>query len=347
MNSNIFEWQVEVWDRLLGQPERLPHAVLIAGAEGSGKSVFAKALAGRLLCEIATGTAAACGSCPSCKWFEAGNHPDFRLLEPGGGAEGDESADESMGGKKRGEQIRIDQVRELAGFLNVGTHRGKGRIVMVVPAEAMNAATANSLLKILEEPNASTLFLIVSNNARKLLPTIRSRCRSVSFPRPDAGQAAAWLAQNETPDAANALAHAGGMPLMVLREQAAGARLSAFLEGIGQIGESGPLSLAAECESWLKEGREEGGVIDKRMLVVWLQKWIFDLVLLKLGGCPTYHPSQAAALRDLATRASAAALIDCYNELLRMAAVAQHPLNPRLFLEDMLSRYARAAAGSR
>ena len=90
----IYTWQKGLWERLLAQVERLPHALLLAGPAGGGKSDFAQSLAARLLCERAGGLAESCGSCPSCKWFQAGNHPDFRLVEPGGGEADEIEADE-------------------------------------------------------------------------------------------------------------------------------------------------------------------------------------------------------------------------------------------------------------
>jgi len=337
------------WVGLLAQPERIPHALLISGPEGGGKRLFARALAKRLLCETASGATIACGKCPSCRWFEAGSHPDFRLLEPDGG-DGDSPEDgeePTAGARKRSLNIRIDQVRELDDFLNILSHRGKGRMIMIAPSEAMNAATANALLKALEEPNPSTLFLLVTNSELRLLPTIRSRCRTVALPKPSATLALAWLADNGVGDAAELLAHAGGMPLLAAQEQGEGDRLRQFLDGISRIGQARILTLAAEYESWMKESKAGGGAMDKRTLVIWLQKWVFDLISHKLCGRIHYHPAQAPALGRVAAGASAQALFDCYNELLRIRAVAQHPLNPRLFLEDMLSRYARAVAGSK
>lgn len=346
----IFSWQNKVWLRLLGRLEQLPHALLLAGPQGGGKSEFARTLAARLLCEKADGVAFACGECLPCGWFASGNHPDFRLVEPGGGEAGDEdgeSAVEAPPAKRKSEQIRIDQIRALEDFLAIGTHRHGARIVIIQPAEAMNQATANALLKVLEEPTASTLFLLVSNNQRRLLPTIRSRCQTIEFPKPDREEALAWLRQTKTARAEELLAHAGGMPLAATAEGANAERLDQFLGDLASIGRTGPVATAARWESWLKEGKEGVSDIDKRTLVTWLQKWVYDLVAVKISGRAVYHERRLAELRAASVAASASGLIDCYNELLRIRAVAQHPLNPRLFLEDMLSRYVRAVASGK
>lgn len=346
----IYSWQNRTWIRLLSRLDQLPHALLLAGPQGGGKSVFARTLAARLLCEKAEGATFACGECLPCGWFASGNHPDFRLVEPGGGETGDEdgeSAAETVPPKRKSEQIRIDQIRDLEEFLAVGTHRHGARIVIIQPAEAMNQATANSLLKVLEEPSSSTLFLLVSHSPRRLLPTIRSRCQTIEFPKPDRDEALAWLQQDKTARAEELLAHVGGMPLAAAVEAASAGQLDQFVGDLATIGCAGPVATAARWESWLKEGRDGVSDMDKRTLVTWLQKWVYDLVSVKIAGRAVYHERRLPELRAASSGASASGLIDCYNELLRIRAVAQHPLNPRLFLEDMLSRYARAVAGGK
>ena len=116
---------------------------------------------------------------------------------------------------------------------------------------------------------------------------------------------------------------------------------------MAQLEHAGPVTIAGRWESWLKENKEEEPTIDKRTLVIWMQKWVFDLVAMNLCGQAVFHTHRLQEIRAAAERASVSALIDCYNDLLRIRAVSQHPLNPRLFLEDMLSRYARAASSGR
>jgi len=343
----IYPWHKDIWSRLLGQAERLPHAILMAGPSGGGKLDFAKALTARLLCETASGEAEACGTCLSCNWFSAGNHPDFRMIAPDGGeAEEGGAENEPASQKKKSEQIRIDQIRALDDFLSIGTHRQGARIIIVHPAEAMNRATANALLKMLEEPSSSTLFLLVTNNKRKLLPTILSRCQTLNFPKPLPAQALAWLRASGVAHAEDLLSHAGGMPLAAINEAAGWDQLDGFYRDLAQIGQAGPIAIAGRWEAQLKEGREAGVSMDKGTFVTWMQKWVFDLICMKLCGAAVFHAHKLKEVRAASARASIAALFDYYNDLLRTKAVAQHPLNPRLFLEDMLSRYARAAASS-
>ena len=147
----IYSWHTEPWNRLIGQTDRLPHALLLSGPQGGGKMDFARALAARLLCEKASGHVEACGNCPSCNWFSTGNHPDFRLIEPGSDeTDGLDAEDEPATQKKKSEQIRINQIRALEDFLGIGTHRQGFRVIVIQPAESMNQATANALLKMLQ-----------------------------------------------------------------------------------------------------------------------------------------------------------------------------------------------------
>jgi DNA polymerase-3 subunit delta' len=344
----IHTWNYRHWHRLTGQLGRLPHALLFAGPQGGGKADFALALAARVLCEKAQGQEEACGHCASCNWLAGGNHPDFRLIEPGGDeSDGSEAEVETAAPKKKSEQIRISQIRGLDDFLNVGTHRHGARIILIQPAEAMNHATANSLLKMLEEPSASTLFILITNNSRRLLPTLLSRCQVLKFPRPDSQQALAWLRQSVPNDADAQLSHAGGMPLAAARGAADWQRLEGFLSDLSSIEALGPVAIAGRWEAWLKESKDGQALVDKPTLVIWLQKWVFDLALAKLGNQPIFHAHKLQAVRQTAARASLSALFDCYNDLLRIRAVSQHPLNPRLFLEDMLARYARTVMRGR
>lgn len=344
----IYSWHKELWDKLIAQAERLPHALILAGPPGGGKTDFARAMAARLLCEKASGGEEACGTCPSCNWFSMGNHPDFRLIEPGGDEQEDlETESEPTALKKKSEQIRINQIRSLDDFLSIGTHRQGARIVVIQPAESMNNATANALLKMLEEPSPSTLFILVTNNKRRLLPTILSRCQTHNFSKPSAGHALAWLRESGMPHAEDLLAHAGGMPLAATEEAGNWDRLDGFYRDLAQLELAGPVTIAGRWEAWLKENKDGESAMDKRTLVIWMQKWVFDLIIMKLSGLAIFHAHKLQEVRAAAGRASVSALIDCYNELMRIKAVSQHPLNPRLFLEDLLSRYARAALSGR
>jgi DNA polymerase-3 subunit delta' len=150
---------------------RLHHAWLLAGPRGVGKASFARAAATRVLAEAAgpqvdlqgLGTPA---EHPMARLLAAGSHPDFRLLE---------RLERPTGGLAR--NISVDQVRSLGDLLGVTPSMSDWRAIVIDAADDMEAAAANALLKMLEEPPAKTLFFLVSHAPGRLLPTIRSRCR--------------------------------------------------------------------------------------------------------------------------------------------------------------------------
>ena len=337
--NTVFPWQEATWQQLMAGLERLPHALLLAGPAGGGKSQFARALASRLLCETTSGAAPACGVCDGCRWWQADNHPDMRMVTPGGNEEGDE-AEEKASAKST--QIRIDQIRALAQFSSVGAMRGGRRVVLINPAEAMNAATANALLKLLEEPPPKTQFILVSDEPARLLPTVRSRTQVWSFPEPDRQAAARWLKSEGVSEPASWLDFAGGMPLMARAVAGHSDDMTRFLRDIESLPRVDAVSLAGQWEAWVKP--RAGGEMSLAVLSLWLQKWVFDLIAVKTGGEPRFFSARREALRAIAARPSIGALFGCYNSLTQIRRVATHPLNPRLFLDDMLLRYARLLA---
>ena len=341
----VFEWQTGLWKRVIDSAGRMPHALLLAGPAGGGKRVFAETLAARVLCSQPGPDAYACGVCEDCVWRLSGNHPDLIRVIPEADREDrdDTAGDKPEGGKAASRQIVIEQIRDLQQTLTTGGHRGGQRVAIVDPAEAMNLFTANALLKLLEEPTTNVLFLLVSSSPKRLLPTIRSRCQTWAFPRPPADAAARWLVERKVPDAAALLAFSGGMPLAAadLAEGGGAAARKRFVDDIASLPGKAPLRLASEWESWLKSKDSLASGFDMPTLVVWLQRWVSDLVSVRLGGPARFFPGQHGILHGLSGRLSVDAALGCYNEMTQSRRVSQHPLNARLFLEDMLLRYAR------
>ena len=148
--------------RQLLAEKRLPHALLFTGIEGIGKNLTAKVLAKVLLC---SGEEKPCNICPSCRAFDAKNHPDFYYLEPEGKAN----------------NIKIEQIRQMQSQIALSPYLADKRVVIINDAETMNEAAENSLLKTLEEPTGDVVFILVTANKDLLLPTILSRCMKLYF----------------------------------------------------------------------------------------------------------------------------------------------------------------------
>jgi DNA polymerase III subunit delta' len=157
------------------QADRMPHALLVHEAPGSGGDWLAQWTARLVLCQSATG--APCGACPSCHRVASSQHPDLLVLQP---------IEDSR-------QIRIEQVRELSQELSLTAHQGGYKVAVITPADTLNRFAANALLKTLEEPPPRTLLVLVVTQPSRLPATILSRCQRVRVRAPDRKQAVSWL----------------------------------------------------------------------------------------------------------------------------------------------------------
>ena len=199
---SILPWQITHWTRLQASRQRgaLAHALLVCGAAGLGKRGFVQRFVHGLLCGEPT-DGGPCGHCRSCLLIAAGSHPDLVAL--------------SFGLRKDGVQrseIVVDQIRELSARLAMSSQFGGWQVAIIDPADAMNAAAANALLKTLEEPAAQTMLILLADAPWRLPQTIRSRCQRVEFQLPAEVDALAWLQAEGVRDPASALAAAGGNP---------------------------------------------------------------------------------------------------------------------------------------
>ncbi len=335
---SIYPWQEDAWTRLQAMRVRLPHAILFYGPAGIGKADFIEAFAQALLCENGRPDGHACGECASCGWFVQGNHPDYRRVRPEAmedeapSAEGDEAPAEEKKAKSKtaSKEIKIEQVRALADFMNISTHRQGLRVVVLYPAEALNMPASNALLKTLEEPPPGTVFLLASNGLDRLLPTILSRCRKFALPMPDHAQALAWLAAQGVTDADGWLREQGGAPLAALAQAETGSREE--LDGLLQVLAQPSVDAALRSADKLSKA-------PLASLVAWQQRWLYDVFSYKLSGVIRYYPRYQRELAALAGRVHVAQLMQAIKSTNERRAVADHPLSPKLFVEDMLLDY--------
>ena len=327
-------WHAEELAKLVQAKAQLPHALLVRGPRGIGKLLFARALAQALLCESPSPQGLACETCAACVWFAAGTHPDFRQVEPesesgdGDGAEEGEPERKERG-KKPATAILVDQIRTLPDFINISSHRGGPKAIVMQPAEAMNPNAANALLKNLEEPPPGAHFILVSHRPHQLLPTIKSRCRQIALNGPSKDAAVAWLADNGVRSPELALAHTGNAPLLALELDDTdywGAR-AAFLRQL--------------CAPDLDVLSAAEAVRDLPIphVIAWLQKWSYDIVTQRTLGHVRYNPDQREALARTASRIDALAAVRFHREMVKLQPVVHHPLNARLFIEHLLLMY--------
>jgi DNA polymerase-3 subunit delta' len=219
-------------------------------------------------------------------------------------------------------------MRDALEFAQRTSGRGRGKVVMVHPAERMNLVTANALLKTLEEPPGDVRFVLSTEAAHQLLPTIRSRCLGHTLAWPEPGEAAAWLQEQGVPAAAapGLLKAAGGRPEDALRLHGAGLDARTWSQWPKALvrGDIGPLA------NW-----------SPAQLVEAFQKLCHDLLALHSGAQPRFFEAN-----DLPAAGSPAALTAWWRSLAATSRTVEHPFNAGLMLEDLVAQ-ARAALHSK
>ena len=342
--------------------EQRGHAWLLNGPSGLGQFELALALARTWLCDnpLAEG---ACGSCPSCHAVDVHTHADLRMLLPETLSLErdwplDEKTQDELDSKKRkpSKEIKVDAAREVVSFTQFTRSRGTTKVVLVFPAERMNGITANTLLKTLEEPPGAVKFILATEAAHQLLPTIRSRCLGHTMHWPALDEALAWLQAMSHPscdekhqpgtnekrsarsaqvadakDIATILKAAGGRPADALAWMQGGqARHAAqgwqALPKAMARGDAGPLTDLGPAKA-----------------VAALQKLCHDVWAVKVGSEPRFF-----SLADLPPSATVKtgfhALSTWSKELAATARTVEHPYNPGLMFESLASRAKIALA---
>jgi len=321
--SAPYPWLESAWQRLLATRARPAQALLLAGPRGVGKSELAQAWAQALLCEAPQPDGAACGSCPACHWFETGAHPDFRLVTL-------QEKTSKEGETRMATAIEVDQARETVDFVQLSTYRAGFRVVRVDPADSLNLAAANALLKVLEEPPLNTVFVLVSDQPRRLLPTIRSRCTRLDIGLPPVEQAAQWLAGQGVDDAVNLLSLSGGTPLDAQR-WADGGELDerrAVLQDLARPDQIDPVTLG---ERWKAVSPQTWHNV--------AYKWLGDLLAVKLQGKVQFNRDFSEVLARLGKQADLAKLLALAKTQANEGRILAHPLNRTLQLEVWLIQY--------
>jgi DNA polymerase-3 subunit delta' len=322
MLTKPYDWQLMQWKSLIKQvsEKRLPHALLLAGAAGLGKTDFARVFANYLLC-LQPQQSFACGICKSCELNKVNTHPDLKWVAP----------------EEEGKQIKIADIREVGEFASQTAQQGGYRVVVIAPAEAMNISSANALLKNLEEPGQHTFFLLVCHALGRVPATIRSRCQKVVFNEPDVSTALNWLSSESIPvsQAEALLSLANGAPL--------GAR-SLFEMDALKLHDDMFTSLVA-----LSVGRVSAVDVSKRwsdwdvpMLLTWLNQAISSRLKLLLEGNKLIQNNRLTELLQTITVVDPRLLyayIDDINQA-RLASLSTANVNKQLLIEDLLIKWS-------
>ncbi|HEX4383213.1 MAG TPA: DNA polymerase III subunit delta' [Myxococcales bacterium] len=267
--------------------DHVHHAYLLAGPDGTGKELIARTFARAANCEVADPAARPCEQCDHCKAIERGNFPDVQLVMSQADLISRGLASKADLEGTASKEIRVDEIRGLARRLSLAALRGRRKIALVLPADAMNERAQNTLLKTLEEPPSATTFLLVSANPDALLPTIRSRCARVQLgPVPEH-----FLAERLVRD---------GVPAAEAAQRAARAQGS-FSRALAEEGERNELlqdvekALAASDERAALDLAESYGERGAALAVaLGVQAWTRDLLVAQAGA-----PDEVLESRDL------------------------------------------------
>jgi DNA polymerase III subunit delta' len=324
----------------LGQPLRdglnlrSAHAVLLHGPDGNGQFQLALALAQAFLCEAAREPSmapAACNTCASCLLFKARTHPDMVLLVPEALREslgwaqlsaGEEPADGGAGKSKPSKEIKVDDIRAIVSAAQSTSARGKGKAVIIHPAERMNTIAANALLKTLEEPAGLSRYILSSHAPEALPPTVRSRCVSIPVALPSTESALAWLADKDVKEPEVMLAASGGRAIEALQWAASGIDATLWRSVPSRVAKGAFDAFADWPLSRLIEA---------------LQKLCHDSLCLAVGSEPRYFPRQ-----DLAGQPDFGKLIVWAAALREIAKQAEHPWQASLKVESLVQQGQRA-----
>ena len=318
-------WHDESRRQFISRAEagNLPHALLISGDTGIGKLAFASEAAAALLCQ-ATTSDAACGECKSCHLLLAGTHPDLASIEPA----------------EPGKQIKVDEIRALGEFVEKTPQISRYKVAIIHPAEKMNTAAANSLLKNLEEPPGETYLLLVSSSPATLLATIRSRCQLVSLQTPSRAESANWLREQRADvDFEVLLDIAENRPLLALGY--AESDIPAIRDQIRSdllTLTKGASAVVSVAEKWRNH--------DPNQTLLWLQSWLQDGIRLYATDNTEFLrvPADSEWLRAALQGASSAELQGLLQDVTDARRIVLSGTNPnwQMLIEEVLLRWATA-----
>ena len=264
-------WHAGNWQRLLARraQDRFPHALLLCGAAGLGQRDFAERLAAMILCEKDD---APCGTCHACHLYAQRfqrdpeeTRPDGTLAQPQGHPGHPDARfvghalNEKSSPKKMYTELTVDQIRDLSAWLVLPPQLGRAQVALIDPADELNVAASNALLKTLEEPGERRHLILVSSRPARLSATIRSRCQRIEFHLPPREQAQAWLAGQglSAKVAGAALDAASGNPGLALElTNAGGLELRAEVDADMQALRAGNASPALIANRWSKSDPE-------------------------------------------------------------------------------------------
>jgi len=301
---------------------KIAHSYIFEGVQGCGRRKTALAFIQALFCE--TGIDDACGICPSCRKVATGNHADIHILEP-------------LPDKR---DISVDQIREFQRELNLRPYEAPRKASLIEPADRMNASSANSLLKTLEEPPGNAIIILLTENADTLLQTIRSRCQLIHF------------APLSPENIRSLLLHQGAEPSKadLLATMAEGSMQRAMERDNDELLEKQKLVFnhlmnldAAAIGTVFNASEELSGNRDETLQTLDIMiSFARDLVYLVTGDNQIINTGFTQALQQLASRISLRHSVEILDSILETRRDVQRNANSKLALDCLYIKLAEA-----
>lgn len=308
MTGAILPWHLPMMERCgrMMESGRMPHAILMRGRRGDGLLQAAESLVSLALCSQPVGSSA-CGQCKSCQLVAAGSHPDAMILQP----------------EKPSKVIKIDAVRALVKQFAHTAQIANWKVAVLYPANYLNTAAANALLKTLEEPPGQALLVLAVDQHARVMPTLQSRCQLIELNRPGHQKASDWLKTQGIQDA-ELLNATAGEPLRAQAWHEADTikEWRGFRSLLVKLAE-GQISLAQAAGA-----AEETPIIDK---VYWYMEFLKELL------------EQSRSNRRVSQ-----ALFQCFDQAVEVVSELERGTNPNLQLlnESLLMQWQHIGANA-
>ncbi len=298
--------------------DQLAHAYIFEGVQGVGKSMMAEAIAAALLCEVNVDEA--CGTCPACQKMATSNHPDYEITLPDGAS------------------IKNKQIEGFQEFILLKPYTGSRKIAVIKEAHTMTLSAQNRILKILEEPPHYAVIIFITDQMAGMLPTIKSRCQSVSFQRLKKEQISKYLLSNHDVTDESAGMYATFADGSISRAENCFSD-EAFVElrnGVVQFADNLIMKKTAKAFDWSAdmEGQKEklNDVFDL------LKLWFRDIMLIKNGAQESllFNADRLELLKKESYRVSLKQTVEILERIEEARAQLSSHVNVGLILETLI-----------
>ena len=316
---NIYPWQQNSWMEIFSNKLKMPHAYIFYGAQVPEINKFSDEVIKSVLCSKPTKDYFACGGCQDCLWSDT-SHPDVNRVV--------NHLDEK---NLKTDILKVDDVRGAKEFLQTTSHQTNGKkIVTVYGADRLNISASNAILKIVEEPPNDCLVIFTVNNLNDLLPTIISRCRLISFSKPNIDDAIKFLKQTNNADLVNSLSLYNNLPLDLINDKEMLTNVNIIL---GELKKGKDIDLMEVNNLWLENGLD--------WVINLLQKWTYELLLCKLSETHSYFPNDGKIINKLALNADLTNLLTFQKSLNSIRSYAKAAVNKEINLSAVMIEYKK------